>query len=111
MVEDAGVSALEAAGEAVLTREDVAPPAEGEVREFRLGLVCDGGVSLAIYMHGVTKEVHKLVQASVAFELEETANPFGPDDTARVYWDLLRSEKEATGFGLVSGPLLWLCGG
>ncbi len=32
-------------------------------KELRLGLVCYGGVSLAIYMHGVTKELHKLVVA------------------------------------------------
>jgi hypothetical protein len=27
------------------------------MREVRLGLVCYGGVSLAIYLHGVTKEL------------------------------------------------------
>jgi len=36
--------------------------------ELRLALVCYGGVSLAVYMHGVTKELHKLVQASRAFD-------------------------------------------
>jgi hypothetical protein len=47
--------------------------------ELRLALVCYGGVSLAIYMHGVTKELHKLVRASRSFdELEdlEGPNPF-----------------------------------
>ena len=34
------------------------------LREVRLGLVCYGGVSLAIYMHGVTKELYKLVRLS-----------------------------------------------
>jgi patatin-related protein len=38
------------------------------MREVRLGLVCYGGVSLAIYMHGVTKELYKLVRAARAFE-------------------------------------------
>ena len=38
------------------------------MREIRLGLVCYGGVSLAIYMHGVTKELYKLVRAARAFE-------------------------------------------
>jgi patatin-related protein len=38
------------------------------LREVRLGLVCYGGVSLAIYMHGVTKELYKLVRAARAFE-------------------------------------------
>ncbi|HEX6933954.1 MAG TPA: patatin-like protein, partial [Streptosporangiaceae bacterium] len=33
-------------------------------RELRLAVVCYGGVSLAIYMHGITKELHKLARAS-----------------------------------------------
>ena len=37
-------------------------------KEVRLGLVCYGGVSLAIYMHGLTKEIFKLVRAAQAFE-------------------------------------------
>src|SRR5213080_3170335 len=36
----------------------------GGTRELRLGVVCYGGSSLAIYMHGVTKEIHRLVKAS-----------------------------------------------
>lgn len=36
-------------------------------KELRLALVCYGGISLAIYMHGVTKEVWHLVRASRAF--------------------------------------------
>ena len=36
-------------------------------KELRLALVCFGGVSLAIYMHGVTKEILKLVRASYAY--------------------------------------------
>lgn len=36
-------------------------------KELRIALVCYGGVSLAVYMHGVTKEVLKLAQASHAF--------------------------------------------
>lgn len=35
-------------------------------KELRLALVCFGGVSLAIYMHGVTKEILKLARASAA---------------------------------------------
>lgn len=34
-------------------------------KELRLGLVCYGGSSLSIYMHGVTKEINRLVKASV----------------------------------------------
>jgi patatin-related protein len=36
-------------------------------RELRLALVCYGGISLAIYMHGITKEVWRLARASRAF--------------------------------------------
>jgi nucleoside-triphosphatase len=39
-------------------------------------LVCYGGVSLAIYMHGVTKEIHKLVTASKALETSPAQDPF-----------------------------------
>jgi patatin-related protein len=47
--------------------ETVRAPA-GDVKELRLGLVCYGGVSLAIYMHGITKEIHRAVRASVVEE-------------------------------------------
>jgi patatin-related protein len=33
-------------------------------KELRIALVCFGGVSLAIYMHGISKEILKLVRAS-----------------------------------------------
>ena len=63
----------------------------GEVgtRELRLALVLYGGVSLAIYMHGITKEIHKLVKASTALDaFPERGNPFA-EGTERVYYDLL----------------------
>jgi patatin-related protein len=71
----------------------VPPPATGpgdvHTRELRLALVLYGGVSLAIYMHGITKEIHKLVKASTALEaFPEKGNPF-PSGTERVYYDLL----------------------
>ncbi|MFZ5609309.1 MAG: patatin-like protein [Pseudomonadota bacterium] len=43
------------------------PPNMRQERELRLALVCYGGVSLAVYMHGVTKEILKLVRASRAY--------------------------------------------
>lgn len=46
-------------------------------KELRLALVCFGGVSLAVYMHGVCKEVLKLVRASRAYHAE-------PDPMRRV---------------------------
>ena len=36
-------------------------------KELRLALVCYGGISLAVYMHGVTKEIWHLARASRAF--------------------------------------------
>ncbi len=36
-------------------------------KELRLALVCYGGISLAVYMHGITKEIWRLVRASHAF--------------------------------------------
>ena len=36
-------------------------------RELRLALVCYGGVSLAVYMHGITREILKLIRASRAY--------------------------------------------
>ncbi|MBB5717267.1 patatin-related protein [Stakelama sediminis] len=35
-------------------------------KELRLALVCYGGISLAIYMHGITKEIWRLARASKA---------------------------------------------
>ncbi|MDL9935768.1 patatin-like protein [Gordonia sp. ABSL1-1] len=65
---------------------------------MRLALVCYGGVSLAVYMHGVTKELHKLVQASRTFDAAgqdpAASNPFEPDDSAGVYFELLRDLSE-----------------
>lgn len=54
-----------------LVEASKAPPASAEypaggVRELRVGLVLYGGVSLAVYMHGVTKEILNLVKASRA---------------------------------------------
>ena len=36
-------------------------------KELRIALVCYGGISLAVYMHGVTKEVWQLARASRGF--------------------------------------------
>jgi patatin-related protein len=47
---------------------DGSPPHDDDVVELRLALVCYGGVSLAVYMHGITKELHKLVIASDALD-------------------------------------------
>lgn len=48
-----------------------------ETRELRLAVVLYGGVSLAIYMHGTTKELHRLVKASALEDVggESEATP------------------------------------
>jgi patatin-related protein len=72
-------------------------------KELRIALVCFGGVSLAVYMHGVSKEVLKLVRASAAlhaisdrsqraqasfFDRSDFNDP--EYDTESVYFELLR---------------------
>jgi patatin-related protein len=70
------------------------------VKQLRLALVCYGGVSLAIYMHGVAKEIHKLVVASRAYDEDARSNPFDHDpraSTERVYWQALERRAKAQG--------------
>lgn len=64
------------------------------VREIRLGLVCYGGVSLAIYMHGITKELQKLVVASRALEDDPETNPFPAETSEHAYWRALQAARE-----------------
>jgi patatin-related protein len=73
-------------------------PQATDTAELRLALVCYGGVSLAIYMHGVTKEIHKLVLASRAFDDDPTRNPFAESsDTEHAYFDALRERAARQG--------------
>lgn len=70
-------------------------------KELRLALVCYGGVSLAIYMHGVTKEILKLLRASRHFQaipdlnrrrqidFAEASGAPAENDTSSVYYQLL----------------------
>jgi patatin-related protein len=67
---------------------------ECNLREIRLGLVCYGGVSLAIYMHGITKELQKLVVASRALEDDPERNPFPRDTSEYAYWQALQVARE-----------------
>ncbi len=55
-------------------------------KELRLALVCYGGVSLAVYMHGITKEVWHLARASRAFHHPSATSLSG---VAAVYRDFL----------------------
>jgi patatin-related protein len=63
----------------------------GGVRELRLAVVLYGGVSLAIYMHGTTKELHRLVKASA---LEARGGVKGTTASERVYQKLLASMRD-----------------
>ncbi len=80
--------------EPILTVTSPEPAERWATRELRLAVVCYGGVSLAIYMHGVTKEIHKLVLASTALEQDWKNNPFHADTTEHVYWNLLARISE-----------------
>jgi patatin-related protein len=72
-------------------------------KELRFALVCFGGVSLAIYMHGISKEILKLVRASSALhritdrvgrsstsfaDLVDCNDP--EHDSEAIYFELLR---------------------
>ena len=48
-------------------------------KELRIALVCYGGVSLAVYMHGVTKEVWKLARASRS--IHDNGDTVGDEDS------------------------------
>jgi patatin-related protein len=72
-------------------------------KELRIALVCFGGVSLAVYMHGIAKEILKLIRASSAvhaitdrakrrsatfFDNRDSTDP--EYDTELFYFELLR---------------------
>jgi len=72
-------------------------------KELRIALVCFGGASLAVYMHGITKEFLKLTRASSTLhaitDREKRASAAFFDrhdaadaeyDTEAIYFDLLR---------------------
>ncbi len=74
-------------------------PNDPDVKEHRLALVCYGGVSLAIYMHGITKELEKLVRASRAFAVDRVPNnPFPTSQTEHVYFDALERKASVDGY-------------
>jgi patatin-related protein len=87
--------------EPTVTASTDVPPASralaDDTKELRLALVCYGGVSLAVYMHGITKEIQKLVQASRRFELDPSHNPFPADSVEHAYFQALRRTRERDG--------------
>ena len=62
-------------------------------KELRLALVCYGGISLAVYMHGITKEIWRVVRASRASH--EGDAPASAVDA--VYHDLLAEMQDRGG--------------
>lgn len=65
-------------------------------RELRLGLVCYGGVSLAIYMNGITQELQNFVVASRAVEAGLSREDV-PAGSTRAYFDSLVESARTTG--------------
>lgn len=65
-------------------------------KELRIALVCYGGVSLAVYMHGVTKEVWKLARASRSFH----AGAKRQGGSQGIYRDLLQHVQDHHGLRL-----------
>ncbi len=61
-------------------------------KELRLALVCYGGVSLVVYMHGVTRELWKLLRAS---EARQSGRSLAACDSEPIWKALLESIGEA----------------
>jgi patatin-related protein len=66
-------------------------------KELRIALVCYGGVSLAVYMHGITKEIWRAAKASQAVHAS-APEPANGDD---VYQKLLRTIAEEAEVDLI----------
>lgn len=65
-------------------------------KELRLALVCYGGISLAVYMHGITKEIWHLARASRAFHDDQAP----ASDTDRIYAALFKKIEQSSGLKL-----------
>ena len=65
-------------------------------KELRLALVCYGGISLAVYMHGITKELWRLLSASRAFCAGDPA----ASGSQGVYRAMFEEVAEASGVRL-----------
>ncbi len=68
-------------------------------KELRIALVCYGGISLAVYMHGITKEIWRLAKASRAYH-SRASRQDGPGETDNVYSSLLGSIADTAGIEL-----------
>jgi patatin-related protein len=65
-------------------------------KELRLALICYGGVSLAVYMHGVTREIWHLLRASRAYH---DGTPPGGGSEA-IYRDIIADMEAKSGVKL-----------
>lgn len=66
-------------------------------KELRLALICYGGVSLVVYMHGITKELWKLLRASEARKSGRAA----AGDTESVWQEMLAEIGETTDLAVI----------
>ncbi len=66
-------------------------------KEIRMALVCYGGISLAVYMHGITKEIWRLARASRAYHAGETPHV---RSTEHIYCELLHELESDAGMRL-----------
>lgn len=60
-------------------------------KELRIALICYGGISLAVYMHGVTKEIWRAKRASRGFHSGESV-PAGIEGVYRRMLDVIAAE-------------------
>jgi patatin-related protein len=82
-------------------------------KELRLALVLTGGVSLVVYMHGVSKEILKLVRASKVYHTGSAGtgqghtysdlndDPGRETDTEEIYFELLKQIAPAVDLRIV----------
>ena len=62
-------------------------------KELRIALICYGGISLAVYMHGVTKEVWRASRASRGF-LRRDPPPAGVEGVYRRLLETIEQERK-----------------
>ena len=72
-------------------------------KELRLALICYGGVSLAVYMHGITREIWHLVRASRAY-LENRPSGGGSEDSYRELLELIEA-GETRPAAIIAAPV------
>ncbi|WP_010185842.1 patatin-like protein [Sphingomonas sp. PAMC 26605] len=61
-------------------------------KELRLALVCYGGISLAVYMHGITKEIWRIARASRAYHANDATPGTGSESVYRALFEEIEAE-------------------